>query len=91
VLAGEPRTPLPVIVPLDHDIGEDVGIAGGIEFAGRVRGEAPDVICGLGDSLDGGAEGARDLGMALAGQVFEMVADNPVFQGIGARRALELD
>ena len=85
VLAGEPCAPSAIVVALDDDVGEDVGIAGGIELAAGVRGKATDVVCRLGDALDRGAQCAGDLRMAFPGQILQVVADNLVFEGFGAR------
>lgn len=91
VFAGEACGPAAVVVAFDDDVWEDVGVSGGIEVAAGVWGEAADAAGGFVDAFDAGAEGAGDEGVAFAGEVFEVIADDAVFDGFGAGGAFELE
>ena len=91
VFAGEVGRPLAEFVFFDDDIGEDVGVSGGVEFTSGIGRESADILGGSGDALDADSEGFRDLWVASPGEVLEVLPDDEVFVGGGAVEALELD
>ena len=90
MFAGEPSIPISIIIALNDDIRQNVGIAGRVIFAARIGGQTTNARGSFGDALDGGAKCAGDLRMALAGEILQMIADDFVFDGVLAGGAFEL-
>ena len=65
-------------LPLDNDVGGDIGVGGSGEARGWPWVQGADEVGGAGDLLERHTEFAHEDGIALVGQVFEVLVENSV-------------